>query len=252
MVSNPPEPYIPRGKITWEAPKEPKEEPYTPVGNITWGSPVEETPVIEGTTSEPVTEEQRMKELDEALAREDSQNEMTSLKELLHAEEGFKSKVYQGEKDDKGVLTAGYGHKLTSSELKKYKEGDEIEQEQLDKWFEQDTKLAKTAAEKQAKSLKVEDKEFIKVLASVNFQLGINWYKEHKETWKLIKAGKYEEAALEAANSDWNDQTPDRVEVFQEALRNLAQGKEYDGLSDGFYKDPATGEKFQVKGGKRL
>ena len=177
---------------------------------------------------------------------------MTSLKELLHAEEGFKSKVYQGEKDEKGVLTVGYGHKLTASELKKYREGDEIEQEQLDKWFEQDTKLAKTAADKQAKSLKVEDKEFIKVLASVNFQLGVNWYKEHKETWKLIKAGKYEEAAVEAAESDWYGQTPDRVEVFQEALRNLAQGKEYEELSDGFYKDPDTNEKFQVKGGKRV
>ena len=183
MVSSPPEPFVPRGKINWDSPKEtPKEdEVYTPKGKIAWGEKPAHDP-------EPVSEDQRMQELDESLAREDSQNEMDSFKKLLHVEEGFKSKVYQGEKDEKGVLTVGYGHKLTASELKKYKEGDEIEQEQLDKWFEQDTKLAKTAADKQAKSLKVEDKEFIKVLASVNFQLGVNWYKEHKETWKLIKA----------------------------------------------------------------
>lgn len=238
----------PVGELKFDEPAVVQREPRMPVGELTFTGQPEATT----STTPEVSEDQRMQELDESLAREDRESEDRELKKLLHAEEGFKSHVYQGEKDKKGVLTAGYGHKLTASELKKYKEGDEIEQEQLDKWFEQDTKLAKTAADKQAKSLKVDDKKFIKVLASVNFQLGINWYKEHEETWKLIKAGKYEDAATEAADSIWNTQTPDRVEVFQEALMNLAQGKEYEGLEDGYYQDSDTKERFQVRNGRRL
>ena len=92
MVSNPPEPYIPRGKITWGAPKEPakEQESYTPKGEITWGSPVEDDdsfttrPLPEGeagTEQAPanpllgdpvVSEEQRMSELDAAIAREEA------------------------------------------------------------------------------------------------------------------------------------------------------------------------------------
>ena len=60
-------------------------------------------------------------------------------------------------------------------------------------------------------------------LASVNFQLGIGWNKKHKETWKKLRRGDWEEAALEASDSKWFDQTPTRVEDFQRAIRGLSR-----------------------------
>ena len=70
MLSSPPEPFVPRGKIAWDSPKETRKEDevYTPRGKITWGEKPEHD-----TTVEPVSEDQSMQELDEALAREDSQ-----------------------------------------------------------------------------------------------------------------------------------------------------------------------------------
>lgn len=144
-----------------------------------------------------------------------------SLRAKLVAEEGEVLEVYQGEKDKRGVLTAGIGHKLTAEELKRFSKGDVITPAQVQAWYEQDSEEALGAAVKQAKEVGADDAEFTSALASVNFQLGVNWRGEHKETWRLMKEGKFEEAADEAANSVWHTQTPERVEAFQDALRSL-------------------------------
>jgi len=119
------------------------------------------------------------------------------------------------------VLTAGIGHKLTAEELKSFSEGDSVTAEQVQAWYEKDSEKALKAAEKQAEEVGAKDPEFIAALASVNFQLGTNWKGEHKQTWKLMKEGKFDEAADEAADSEWHGQTPERVEAFQDALRSL-------------------------------
>ena len=99
--------------------------------------------------------------------------------------------------------------------------GDIVPQNILDNWLEQDSNKAWEAALTQAKELGINDIKFIESLASVNFQLGINWFKEHKKTWSYLKQKDYSNAADEAANSTWFKQTPVRVKDFQKAILQL-------------------------------
>ena len=138
----------------------------------------------------------------------------------LKEREGDREDVY---KDSRGILHGGVGHKLTAAEKKKYKFGDVIDAETRDRLLRNDSIKAWNAAERQAKELGVDDPDFMIALASVNFQLGIGWNKKHKETWKKLRRGDWEEAALEASDSKWFDQTPTRVEDFQRAIRGLSR-----------------------------
>ena len=136
----------------------------------------------------------------------------------LKSREGSRNKVYL---DSLGKPTVGIGHLLTNEERKKYKVGDIVPQNILDNWLEQDSNKAWEAALTQAKELGINDIKFIESLASVNFQLGINWFKEHKKTWSYLKQKDYSNAADEAANSTWFKQTPVRVKDFQKAILQL-------------------------------
>ena len=179
-------------------------------------------------STEPVSEDQRMQELDEALAREDSLTATESsqddlqgrLVKKLRDREGVKQEAYL---DSLGKPTGGVGHLLVGDEVAKYPVGSEIPQEVVDDWLVSDSEKALEAAKKQALEVGVEDQDFLVALASVNFQLGNNWKGEHEQTWRLMKEGKFKEAAEEAANSEWSDQTPKRVKDFQEALYKEAE-----------------------------
>ncbi len=150
--------------------------------------------------------------------------------ELIKQREGYTKE--KGEKsyiDSEGRLTGGVGHLLTEKEKAKYPKGTAIPQQEVNKWFEQDTKKFYNAAIEQAEEIGNTDERLINALASVNFQLGENWYKEHKNTWKLLKEGKYNEAAKEAANSNWYKQTPVRVKDFQKTLMEIPNIKRQGG-----------------------
>ena len=136
----------------------------------------------------------------------------------LQLREGMKNKSYL---DSEGKLTGGTGHLMSAAEKKQYPLGTSIPPSVIEKWYKEDSKKAYKAALKQAKELKVDNPKFINSLASVNFQLGPAWNTKHTETWKLLKAGEYEKAAIEAADSKWNTQTPKRVKDFQEGISNL-------------------------------
>ena len=127
--------------------------------------------------------------------------------------------------DSEDKLTGGIGHLLTKEEIKKYPDNTPIAQEQVDKWFKEDRNKFYNAAIEQAIELGNTDPRLINALASVNFQLGESWYEEHKNTWKLLKEGDYNKAAIEAANSNWDKQTPTRVEDFQKVLNELANNE---------------------------
>ena len=233
----------PIGELTFDEPAVTQRSPEGPVGELTFSGEID----TRDTDTFAATEDLE--------AIEEPTDIATQVGELLQPHlvdaEGNKLEVYQGRKDEVGVLTAGIGHKLTAAELKKYKEGDAIPPEQVDKWYRQDSKKAVGAAVKQATEIGVESPEFMSALASVNFQLGTNWNKEHKQTWKLMKAGKFKEAAEEAASSTWNDQTPERVKAFQEALLKLSDELEFSEFEDGWYRDKDSKEEFQIKGGRR-
>lgn len=115
--------------------------------------------------------------------------------------------------DSLGKITGGYGHLQRPGEEKLT-----VTKELADKWFDEDSKEARGAAEKQASQLPFCTPELFAALVSVNFQLGTGWTKKFPKTWGLIVAGKFDEAAWESENSLWAKQTPVRVRDLQRAL----------------------------------
>lgn len=93
-----------------------------------------------------------------------------------------------------------------------------VTKEIAEKWLKEDIQIALVAAEKQAASLPFVTPELFDVLVSVNFQLGTSWNSKFKNTWALLVAGHYDQAAAESENSLWAKQTPVRVRDFQRAL----------------------------------
>ena len=133
----------------------------------------------------------------------------------LRDREGVEYKSY---KDSLGYLTGGVGHLLSSKEALLYPEGTQIPSVMVEAWLRGDVEVAQKAAERQCEELSGPSEELLCALIQVNFQLGTGWNKIHKKTWSLMSQGRYEEAAVEAANSVWYRQTPVRVKDFQQAL----------------------------------
>lgn len=130
--------------------------------------------------------------------------------------EGSRPNVYR---DSRGFLTVGVGHKVTPADHLKF--GDNSGDTRIGDFVRSDAAAALDAARSQAADAGITDPDFIVPLASVNFQLGPAWRDKFVKTWSLIVKGDYVAAAKEAANSDWNEQTPKRVQQFQDALRRL-------------------------------
>lgn len=144
--------------------------------------------------------------------------------EHLMLRENFIDHVYP---DSLKIPTAGLGHRMKDHELKKYPMGAKVPMDVLKQWAREDTKWAYEAAQNQVAQLPAaaHNQTFTIALASMCFQSGPYWHTVHKNTWALMKQGKWEAAAIEAADSDWARQTPTRLYDFQAALRALAGGK---------------------------
>jgi GH24 family phage-related lysozyme (muramidase) len=140
-----------------------------------------------------------------------------NIQELLALREGKKTKVY---KDSLGKLTGGIGHLLTPEDLKKFKLGDSISEDQVTAWFNKDVAHAKDTAEKQATELGITDEWAKTVLISVNFQLG-DFKAKFPDTYKVILNKNYTQAIKNLQASAWNKQTPVRVKDFTDVLGKL-------------------------------
>ena len=138
--------------------------------------------------------------------------------DFLKLREGVKHVVYH---DTKQLPTGGVGHLLTEAEKAAHPVGSTITDDAVNNWLANDSLAAYTAAFKQAVTLKSSSQDFIRVLTSVNFQLGTGWNTLYKKTWAHMLAGEWEAAAVEAQNSGWFKQTPVRVKDFQDALRGM-------------------------------
>ena len=143
--------------------------------------------------------------------------------ESLRARESTELEIYE----HNGILHGGVGHKLVGDELKKYKAGDPISEELSKRWLKEDSKEAWKSAGKKAKKLGNPDLQ--STLAPLDFQLGVNWHKDHKKTWKLLKKGDYKGAAKEVEDSKWFEQSPTRVEDFQQGMYEAAGMLRVDG-----------------------
>lgn len=136
--------------------------------------------------------------------------------EMLRNREGTKLEIYE----HNGVLHGGVGHKLVGDELKKYKAGDPISEELSNRWLKEDSEEAWKSAGEKAKKLGNPDLQ--STLAPLDFQLGVNWHEDHTETWKFLEKGDYMGAAEEAKDSKWFEQSPTRVEDFQQGMYGAA------------------------------
>ena len=159
-----------------------------------------------------------------ALSKEDK-----ALAQLIMPREGFSSSVYS-DVDKQGketALTAGFGHKLTAEELKKYKLGDEINHKQAVDWLKADLARTHEASWKQAAQVPNATEELQDALHRVNYQLGTGWTQKFPTAWEHMKAGRWDKAIEEVRftkegsgkPSKWREQTPERVEDFTKALQ---------------------------------
>lgn len=125
--------------------------------------------------------------------------------------------------DSLGKPTVGWGHLVLKKD--NLKVGDLIDDQRAEEFFKKDSAKALRAAYKQAKELgHGQNKDFIVVLGSVNYQLGTAWPKTFKNTYKALKEKKYDSAILKLRASLWNRQTPVRVQDFIEAIEKLKKG----------------------------
>lgn len=129
--------------------------------------------------------------------------------ELIKLREGLKLKWY---KDTLGKWTGGYGHLRVAGDPETF------DQKQADKWLEEDLAKARKSALDECEQLPFYTKELLDVLVSVNYQLGTEWEYKFKNTFSLMKQGKFNEAAWQVENSLWHKQTPVRVRDLQRAL----------------------------------
>lgn len=138
--------------------------------------------------------------------------------DFLREREGFRNKVYN---DTRGFLTVGLGHKLDRQERNHYGIGTTISDAQLQTWAQADSERAYNAAVAQCAELRVDDSEFLKVLTSVNFQLGTGWSSGFAATWTMLLNHEWEQAAANLSHSLWAKQTPIRTKDFQGAILAL-------------------------------
>jgi GH24 family phage-related lysozyme (muramidase) len=137
------------------------------------------------------------------------------LRPLLEEEEGKVNRVYE---DSLGIPTGGIGHRLTEEERQRLNVGDELSDEQIQSWYEVDTRQALEAARKQANESGITNLNMIARLASVNYQLGTNWTSKFPLAYQAMVDRDYEEAKRQfryntegTGPSKWYEQTPVRV-----------------------------------------
>ncbi len=140
---------------------------------------------------------------------------------MLEHFEGIRWNVYE---DQLGNLTGGMGHLIKADEKAAFPDGAVISHEQVQAWAQEDVTAAWQRAQEQSAELGVADHDFYVAMASMCFQNGLYWNTKHVKTWALMKEHKWEEAALECADSDWARETPTRVPGFQAALRSQIAG----------------------------
>ncbi|MFC3070524.1 glycoside hydrolase family protein [Phenylobacterium soli] len=141
------------------------------------------------------------------------------LQRLLQSpqEEGRRNDVYL---DSRGLPTVGIGHLVKPAD--NLQVGQRITDAQVDAFFRQDGAEALRRAKEQADAAGIDDPDFTRRLAAVNFQLGAKkWPATFPKTWSLIQSGDYAGAAKELYNSKWAKQTQHRVDAFRDALLRL-------------------------------
>ena len=132
------------------------------------------------------------------------------LTNLLHEREGFRDDVYL---DTEGKPTVGYGHLLPQEYIER--EGERpFDQQQLERWFDEDSAAATPAAVRNVgrKTWVGLNDQQKSALASMAFQLGEAGQGKFENMLDAIRRGDNAAVQREAKDSKWYEQTPTRVE----------------------------------------
>lgn len=149
---------------------------------------------------------------------------MSGTYDLLKNHEGYREKPY---KDSRGFWTVGTGHKITDpAMIKKLDAGEEVSftPEQLDTQLKVDTGKAIVAARNNFKDFDSYPPSLKQSLIGMNFQLGEKGTEEFEKMRSAMDAGNWEEAAKQAMDSDWAEQTPTRAKHVRDELLKMGGG----------------------------
>jgi len=129
---------------------------------------------------------------------------LTHLKE----HEGFSSKAYQ---DHLGHWTIGYGRRI---------DGDKgLSMEEAQTLLTNDVEEAKSQLAHAIKLPENLDEVRHAALVAMVFQLGIGTFQKFKKMIRAVELSEWEEAAKEALDSRWADQTPRRAKTVARILK---------------------------------
>lgn len=138
---------------------------------------------------------------------------------LLEAREGFRPDVYL---DSLKKPTVGHGHLLPAEYAGRVGE-QPFSREQLDQFFSEDMAEAEAGAKRNAKKYGVKWDDLSRrertALTSMAFQLGETGQGNFENMWTKLAAGDKEGAALEALDSNWAQQTPERAKDVYSAFQ---------------------------------
>jgi lysozyme len=126
--------------------------------------------------------------------------------------EGYRRRPYL---DTVGKLTIGIGHLILPED--NIKNDEQISKERVEELFQKDTAKALAKSIRQMEYIGIKTPEFLAALISANFQLG-DFSVKFKNSYELLKEGKYDEVIENLRRSLWMRQTPVRVKDFIKAI----------------------------------
>ena len=136
-----------------------------------------------------------------------------TLIEELKRDEGWRASAY---KDTEGWTTIGYGF-LIDERL-----NGQMPESIGEMWLTHNVQMLEKSLRLAFPWFDEQPDPVQRALANMAYQLGIGGLKGFKKTLSLIEAGRYYEAADEALNSKWAEQTPRRARRVSGMIRSGA------------------------------
>jgi len=128
----------------------------------------------------------------------------------LKQDEGWEPSAYQ---DSLGYWTIGYGFLIDKAK------GGEIPLEVAEFWLEYEAGEKWNAFVSRHPWVISQPEDVQRALANMSYQMGVGGVSKFENMIAALKAGDREKAALEAMNSTWADQTPNRALRVSSMLR---------------------------------
>ncbi|HFG3705981.1 TPA: glycoside hydrolase family protein [Escherichia coli] len=125
----------------------------------------------------------------------------------------YKNGMFYPYLDTENYLTIGYGHKILDSEKEKYKNGiSGIDADLLLAW---DIDRTKKDVRSLGLTLPTDWEDFMVIMV---FQLGLSGTKKFRKMIAALKVQDWKEAIIQAKDSKWYKQTPNRIDAMISTL----------------------------------